>query len=38
MKNNNIFKYIFIAFIIILIIGAIYILYNQNFSSKSPSF
>lgn len=30
MKSNNIFKYIFIIFIIALIIGAIYILYNQN--------
>ena len=30
MKNNNVFKYIFIAFIIILIIGTTYILYTQN--------
>ena len=30
MKNNNVFKYIFIIFIIILIIGAAYILYNQK--------
>ena len=30
MKNNNVFKYIFIAFIIILILGTVYILYNQN--------
>lgn len=30
MKNNNIFKYIFIAFIIILILGTVYILYKQN--------
>ena len=30
MKNNNIFKYIFIIFIIGLIIGTIYVLYTQN--------
>ena len=30
MKNNNVFKYIFIAFIILLIAGTAYILYNQN--------
>lgn len=30
MKNNNIFKYIFIAFIILLIIGTVWIIYNQN--------
>ena len=30
MKNNNVFKYIFIVFIIILIIGTVYVLYRQN--------
>lgn len=30
MKNNNIFKYIFIAFIILLIIGTVWIIYTQN--------
>ena len=34
MKNNNIFKYIFIIFIILLIIGTIYILYTQNISGQ----
>ena len=37
MKNNNIFKYIFIVFIIILIIGAIYILYNQSIVEKEEN-
>ena len=32
MKNNNVFKYIFIIFIILLIIGAVYVLYTQNAS------
>ena len=30
MKSNNILLYIFIAFVIILITGAIYIIYNKN--------
>lgn len=30
MKNNNIFKYIFIAFIILLIFGTAFIIYSQN--------
>ena len=34
MKNNNVFKYIFIVFIILLIISAVYILYNQNMSKE----
>ena len=34
MKNNNIYKYIFIIFIILLIIGTIYILYTQNISGQ----
>ena len=34
MKNNNVFKYIFIVFIIILIIGTVYVLYNQNAKSE----
>ena len=34
MKNNNVFKYIFIVFIIILIIGTVYVLYNQNEKNK----
>ncbi len=34
MKNNSVFKYIFIAFIILLIIGTAYILYNQNKSEE----
>ena len=35
MKNNNIFKYIFIIFIVFLIIGTIYILYTQNISNNN---
>ncbi len=34
MKNNNVFKYIFIVFIIALIIGTVYVLYNQNVQSE----
>ena len=34
MKNNNVFKYIFIVFIIALIIGTIYVLYNQNIEKE----
>ena len=34
MKNNNVFKYIFIVFIIALIIGTAYVLYNQNIQSN----
>ena len=34
MKNNNVFKYIFIVFIIALIIGTAYVLYNQNVQSN----
>ena len=34
MKNNNVFKYIFIVFIIALIIGTVYVLYNQNVQSN----
>ena len=34
MKNNNVFKYIFIIFIIGLIIGTIYVLYTQNIKEE----